>query len=160
LFDSAKSAGHLVSRAARLFAKEADRRLRPLGLSSGHIPVLFALAAEPVLSQKALVRRAAIEQPTMAATLVRMERAGLVERKTDPVDARTSLFRLTRATKSRLPHFFDALDQGNHRALAGLSEEEKGHFFTALAKILRNLAPAELSRVADPASADIVGSPS
>src|SRR5882672_1000625 len=83
VFESSRSAGHLVSRAQRLFAKEADRRLKPLGLSSGHIPVILALAVEPVLSQKALVQRAAIEQPTLAATLVRMERDGLVERRVD-----------------------------------------------------------------------------
>ena len=51
-FDDSKSAGHLVSRAQRLFAKESDRRLKPLGLSSGYIPVILALAVEPVLTQK------------------------------------------------------------------------------------------------------------
>src|SRR5262249_44466427 len=69
VFDSSRSTGHLVSRAQRRFANEADRRLKPLGLSAGYIPVILSLAAEPLLSQKALVQRAAIEQPTMAGTL-------------------------------------------------------------------------------------------
>lgn len=143
MFDSSRSAGHLVSRAARHFAKEADRGLKPLGLSSGYIPVLFALAAEPVLSQKALVQRAAIEQPTMAATLVRMERDGLVERRADPIDARTSLFRLTPRAKSKLPRFFEVLDQGNARALAGLDKQQRNEFLNVLAKILDNLTKTE-----------------
>ena len=102
MFDSSRSTGHLVSRAQRLFANEADRRLKPLGLSAGYIPVILSLAAEPLLSQKALVQRAAIEQPTMAGTLRRMERDGLVERRADRTDARASLFRLTRDCKVQI----------------------------------------------------------
>jgi MarR family transcriptional regulator for hemolysin len=139
VFDSSRSAGHLVSRAQRLFAKESDRRLKPLGLSSGYIPVILALAAEPVLSQKALVQRAAIEQPTMATTLMRMERNGLIERRADRTDARTSLFRLTRLAKSKLPQFFQQLDEGNVVALAGLDAEERNQLLNILTKVIHNM---------------------
>jgi len=139
VFESSRSAGHLVSRAQRLFAKEADRRLKPLGLSSGHIPVILALAVEPMLSQKVLVERAAIEQPTMAATLARMERDGLVERRADRKDARTTLFRLSRRAKSKLPRFFEQLDEGNAVALAGLDAEERKQLLNTLTKIIHNL---------------------
>jgi MarR family transcriptional regulator for hemolysin len=139
VFDSSRSAGHLVSRAQRLFAKESDQRLKPLGLSSGYIPVILSLAAEPVLTQKALVQRAAIEQPTMAATLARMERDGLVERRADRKDARTSLFRLTRLAKSTLPQFFEQLDEGNAVALAGLTVGEREQLLNLLTNVIRNL---------------------
>ncbi len=139
MFESSGSAGHLVSRAQRLFAKEADRRLKPLGLSSGHIPVILALAAEPVLSQKALVQRAAIEQPTMAATLVRMERDGLVQRRGDRTDARTSLFRLTPLAKAKVPQLLRQLDEGNAVALAGVNAEEKKQLLSLLTRIIHNL---------------------
>ncbi|MGA8102347.1 MAG: MarR family transcriptional regulator [Candidatus Acidiferrales bacterium] len=138
-FNSFRSAGHLVSRAQRLFAKEADRRLKPLGLSAGYIPVILALAAKPVLSQKDLVQYAAIEQPTMAATLGRMERDGLVERRADRTDARTSLFRLTRLATSKLPQFFEQLDEGNAVALAGLGAKERNQFLNLLTMVIRNL---------------------
>lgn len=139
MFDSSRSAGHLVSRAQRLFAKESDRRLKPLGLSSGYIPVILSLAVDPVLTQKALVQRAAIEQPTMAATLLRMERDGLVERRADRTDARTTLFRLTRLAKSKLPQFFEQLDEGNAVALADLSAEERKQLLNILTKVIHNL---------------------
>jgi MarR family transcriptional regulator, transcriptional regulator for hemolysin len=149
MFESSQSAGHLVSRAARLFVKEADRRLQPLGLSSGHIPVLFALSKEPVLSQKALVERAAIEQPTMAGLLARMERDGLVARKTDRMDGRASLFRLTPLAKSKLADFFATLDQGNADALCGLDAKEKDQFLKALTKIIHNLSRQQASEPSD-----------
>ena len=38
-----RSAGYLVNWAARLFARAIDRRLKPLGVSSGQLPVFFAL---------------------------------------------------------------------------------------------------------------------
>jgi MarR family transcriptional regulator for hemolysin len=139
VYNSFGSAGHLVSRAQRLFAREADRRLKPLGLSAGYIPVILALAVKPVLSQKALVQYAAIEQPTMAATLARMERDGLVERRSHRADARTSLFRLTRLAKSKLPQFFKQLDEGNAVALAGLDPKGRNQFLNLLTKVIRNL---------------------
>ena len=113
--------------------------MKTIGLSSGHIPVMLALAGEPVLSQTALVQRAAIEQPTMAATLARMERDGLVERRPDRKDARTSLFRLTRRAKSKLPHFFEHLNAGNTVALAGLDGKAKRQLLHLLTKIIHNL---------------------
>jgi MarR family transcriptional regulator, transcriptional regulator for hemolysin len=143
VFNGPRSAGHLVSLASRAFVRDIDRRLKPLGLSPGHIPVLLALASEPLLSQKALVECSDIEQPTMAATLVRMERDGLVERKPHPEDARTSLFRLTRMAESKLPAFFDALDQGNQRALRRLDQKQKDQFLDVAAKIIGNFAQPE-----------------
>jgi DNA-binding MarR family transcriptional regulator len=128
-----------VSRAQRLFAKEADRRLKPLGLSSGYIPVILALAVEPGLTQKDLVHRAGIEQPTMAVTLVRMERDGLIQRRADRADARTSIFRLTRLAKSKLPKFYQQLDEGNAAALAGLNAEERKQLLHLLTTIIHNL---------------------
>jgi DNA-binding MarR family transcriptional regulator len=128
-----------VSRAQRLFAKESDRRLKPLGLSSGYIPVILALAVEPGLTQKDLVHRAGIEQPTMAVTLVRMERDGLIQRRADRADARTSIFRLTRLAKSKLPKFYQQLDEGNAAALAGLNAEERKQLLHLLTTIIHNL---------------------
>ena len=60
-------------------------------VAAGYLPVFFALAA----TQTALASLAAIEQPTMAATLTRMERDSLIHRRPDPQDGRSSLISLT-----------------------------------------------------------------
>ena len=143
MFSRSKSVGHLVNQAARRFTKYADRRLKPLGLSAGQIPVLISLAEETVLSQKSLVQGGAIEQPTMAATLARMERDGLVRRNADPTDARTSLFRLTFEARAKLPQLFAVLNQGNAKALAGLSAREQSEFRRMLDHVNRNLSESE-----------------
>ena len=97
------SMGYMLNWSARLIRRLADRRLKALGLSSACLPVVNALAVNEAMSQKALAAFAAIEQPTMAATLVRMERDGLVERRSDPTDKRSFLFSLTAATRRKLP---------------------------------------------------------
>lgn len=122
---AAPSMGQLTNRAARLFRRLADRRLEPLGLSSGYLPVLTALMAADALSQKALTEHAGTEQPTMAATLSRMERDGVIRRHPDPRDGRSSLFSLTSATQRKVPEIQAAVAGMSNDALAGLSEEQR-----------------------------------
>lgn len=142
MLDRHESAGYMTNWAARLFARAIDSRLRPLGLSSGHLPVLFALADGEALTQKQLAAAAAIEQPTMAATLSRMERDGLIERRPDPRDRRSSLITLSPAARAKLPEVTAATSAVNRAALSGLEEEEAGRYLEALGKVIRALERA------------------
>lgn len=116
------SMGYMLNWSARLIRRLADRRMKTLGLSAGHLPVINALAENEPMSQKALAAYAAIEQPTMAATLARMERDGLVERQSDPEDGRSTLFWLTAATRMKLPAVRAAIKGMDAEVLAALPE--------------------------------------
>ena len=76
--------GHLINRLARLSFRWTEERFQPLGLSTGQVPVLYALKDGASLTQKELARLVRIEQPTMAQLLSRMERDGLVAAPTIP----------------------------------------------------------------------------
>src|SRR5215217_1055859 len=89
------SAGYMTNWAARLFARELERQLVPSGIAPAYMPVLFALGDGSALTQKELARRAAVEQPTMAATLNRMERDAMIVRQQNPGDKRSALVALT-----------------------------------------------------------------
>jgi MarR family transcriptional regulator, transcriptional regulator for hemolysin len=115
----------LTNVAARLFRRLADRKLAPLGLSAGYMPVLSALIVSDALSQKALTERAEIEQSTMAATLSRMERDGIIERRADPTDGRSALFSLSPATRASVAEIESVIDGMSEDALAGLPDEER-----------------------------------
>lgn len=119
------SLGHLTNRAARLFRRLADRRLAPLGFSAGYLPVLTALIPADALSQKALAEQAGIEQPTMAATLSRMERDGIITRRPDPSDGRSTLFSLTSATREKVGEIETVIAGISEDALSGLNEDER-----------------------------------
>ncbi|WP_338528795.1 MarR family transcriptional regulator [Nitratireductor thuwali] len=137
--DRQESAGYLTNWAARLFARAIDRRLKPLGLSSGYLPVFFALAGGKALTQKQLAKAASIEQPTMAATLSRMERDGLVERAPDPKDKRASLISLTPSARDKIEEVVAATRAVNGDALSDLSPDETEAYFAALKKIIASL---------------------
>lgn len=122
------SIGHLTNWAARLFRRLADRRLEPLGLSSGHLPVLMALIENGAMSQKALTEHAAIEQPTMAATLARMERDLIIERRPDPRDRRSSLFSLTPTTRDKIEALHAVVESMNVDTLATLPKGDRQRF--------------------------------
>ena len=140
LFKRTKSVGHLVNWGARLFVRAVNRQITPLGISAGQIPVFLALSETHALSQKDLVQNAAVEQPTMAATLRRMETAGLVSRVSDPKDGRTSLFSLTPSGNRVLTSLYAALEEGNRNALAGFSREERDLILSLLQRIIANLS--------------------
>lgn len=138
-YDRFRSTGYLSNWVARLMARAIDTRLKPLGMSSGYMPVMFALAHGDALSQRALTEFAAIEQPTMAATLARMERDGLVIRRPNPGDRRAWLYSLSDEGKAKSGKVREAGMAINEAALAGLSQSERDALLAALAKVVANL---------------------
>lgn len=142
-FDRTRSAGYMTNWAARAFARAIDRRLKDLGLSSGYMPVFFALADGTALTQKALAEMAAIEQPTMAATLKRMERDGLVARRPDPADGRSALMVLTPYALEMAADVKKAAAEVNQTALSVLTETERAAYLDMLARIVAALEPRD-----------------
>lgn len=134
-----ESAGYMTNRAARLFARAIDERLAQLGLSSGQMPVLLTLADGSETSQKDLAAAAAVEQPTMAATLARMQRDGLLTRRRDPGDGRSSLFALTPETRAKVQDVIASAMEINEKALAPLTREERVLYIDMLSRIITAL---------------------
>ena len=136
------SLGYVMNRAARLLRRLADQRLAPIGLSSGYMPVLTALAGDAALSQKALTERAGIEQPTMAATLGRMERDGLIERQTDPGDKRSARYSLTPAIRDKVAAITAVIEGISDDALSDLAEADRAVFRCLLKQVTSALEKA------------------
>jgi DNA-binding MarR family transcriptional regulator len=137
--DDDLSMGYLMHWGARLLRRLADRRLKALGFSSAYLPIIGALGASAPLSQKALAAAASIEQPTMAATLTRMERDGVVQRAPDPKDGRSALFSLTAATRRKLPAMRRIIAEVNEEALGALPAGERAKFRGQLLAAIRGM---------------------
>jgi MarR family transcriptional regulator, transcriptional regulator for hemolysin len=131
--------GHLISLAARGFARLSEARLKPIGFGLGQVPVLVALQNGQASTQKDLARFAKIEQPPMAQMLARMERDGLIQRERNPSDGRSSRVTLTDTASASLPNATAVLLQGNRDAMSGFSEEETQLFVTLLGRLIANL---------------------
>ena len=135
-FDKSHSAGFLANQMARLFAAGLQRRLRPLGLAPAQFMVLLELWDEDGLTQRDLVTRLDVEQATMANTLRRMERDGLITRHPHSGDKRASVIAVTaRATAIRADAVAAATDQ-NALALARLSDAEQAQFLALMRRVI------------------------
>lgn len=138
-FDRTQSAGYLANQMARLFAIGLARRIRPLGLAPAQFMTLLVLWEEDGLTQAALVARLDVEQATMANTLNRMERDGLITRRQHGADRRArQVFLTDRARALRAPAL-QAAQQQNAQALAGLSQTEQAQFIALCQRVIATL---------------------
>ncbi|WP_244669574.1 MarR family winged helix-turn-helix transcriptional regulator [Kaistia sp. 32K] len=144
----------LVSTAGRLLARLADTRLRKIGISISHFPVLAALKDGKALSQKELARIAGVEQPSMAQLLSRMERDDLIRREPDPKDGRSSLVSLTDSAIGKRGPAREILAMGNGEAVAGFNQEEIDTFVELLQRVIVNVNDASKSASANEEAAD------
>lgn len=131
--------GHLITLAARGFARLSEARLKPLGFGVGHLPVLIALRDGHATTQRDLARFAKTGQPPMAQMLARMERDGLIKRTRDPADGRSRNISLTAAAEARLPDAIITLFQGNRDALEGFTDAETAQFIALIQRVIANL---------------------
>jgi MarR family transcriptional regulator, transcriptional regulator for hemolysin len=138
-----RSVGYLTNLAGRLLVRELARRLDSVGLSLGHMPVFAALGDGSAMTQKELAIQAVVEQPTMAATLSRMERDGLVARLQNPEDARSALVSLTPAALAKAEELGRVVAEVNGIAVAGLSRAERAEYLRLLGKIIAALEAAD-----------------
>ncbi|WP_295585234.1 MarR family winged helix-turn-helix transcriptional regulator [uncultured Lamprocystis sp.] len=138
-FSKDDSAGYLVNHLARLFARELQARIKPLGLSIGTFPALLVLWEGDGLTQRELIERLDIEQPTMANTLTRMERDGLIQRRQDPTDGRAQRIWLTEPARALEGVATAAAESVNSQALAGLAADERVIFLGLIRKVIAGL---------------------
>ena len=134
-----ESLAFTVGLMARGFERELRSALAGFDVTPGQLPVMLALYEHDGLTQAALARVAAVEQPTMAATLGRMERNGLVSRSPDPVDARRAEVHLTGRARSIEGPLIDAARTVNRKAVRGLSADERALLYRVIDRATANL---------------------
>ena len=138
-FDRNRSAGILASEIARLYAAALQGALQPLGLSRAQYLALSELWLEDGLTQRLLAERVGVEQATMANTLARMERDGLIERKPNPDDGRSQQIWLTQAAHRLQAPATNVAAKANELVAEGLPVAERELFFSMLARVIANL---------------------
>lgn len=138
-FKRERSAGYLANQMARLFAQALREAIGPLGIEPGQFPTLLALWEEDGQTQKQLVERTDVEQATMANTLGRMERSGLIQRSRHPSDARAQIVHLTSKAAGLMDQATSGAMAVNERALASLSPSERKTFLDLMQRVIDTL---------------------
>ncbi|KIC35414.1 MarR family winged helix-turn-helix transcriptional regulator [Leisingera sp. ANG-M7] len=133
------SAGFLANHMARLFAAALAGQVQPLGLAPAQFMVLLELWAREGRTQAELTAALSVEQATMANTLARMERDGLIERRPSPEDKRARLVHLTAKARGLQQEAITAAQGVNRQALEGFSAEEAAQFLAQMRRVIANL---------------------
>lgn len=135
-FDKENSAGFLVNHMARLFARGLQERIAPLGIVTGQFPILLELWEKDGVTQRELLERLDIEQATLANTLTRMERDGLIRRTKHPSDARAQQIWLTELAQGNQKKAYNAAAKQNALALSDLSDDECDQFLDFTRRVI------------------------
>ncbi len=124
-FDRSASATYLTAQLARGFSRALQSRAAKLGFSAGQFPILIELWNEEGLTQRQLLDRVDVEQATMANTLARMERDGLIERRPHPQDRRAQLIFLTDKARGLKSEALEAATEADEALFEGFRRFEK-----------------------------------
>jgi DNA-binding MarR family transcriptional regulator len=123
---------------AKGFSRSLHQRAAGLGFSPGQFPILLELWSEDGLTQKQLLERVDIEQATMANTLSRMERDGLIERKPHPTDKRAQLVFLTERAMAMQADAIKAAIAADQDLFKGFRAFERALLIEYIRRILDN----------------------
>ncbi|MBO0140892.1 MarR family transcriptional regulator [Agrobacterium sp. Ap1] len=124
-FDRSQSATYLAGQLARVFSRSLQKRASTLGFSPGQFPVLLELWQEDGLTQKQLLDKLEVEQATLANTLARMERDGLIVRTPHPTDKRAQIITLTELGRSLETSAVDAAAEADSALFSGFRSFER-----------------------------------
>lgn len=118
----------------------AEAALNKLGVHTGQEMILLQLWIEEGIPQSQLAASMEVEPPTATKMLQRMERAGLIERRPDPTDARVSRVYLTERGRALEQPVLDVWKQLEAQTVAGLSLTEQALLHRLLMQVLTNLS--------------------
>jgi DNA-binding MarR family transcriptional regulator len=131
-----------IFRVARLHKSLAARLLRESGLHPGQELVLMTLWRDGPQRQVDLVRTLDSDAPTMARSIARLEKSGLVRRSPSPTDGRATIVEPTDASlplRERVEQAWATLER---LTTAGLSQRRATEALTLLAELEAGLQAA------------------
>ena len=127
----------------RIVRRQFNRRAAALGATSAQWRAMFRLGREPGLKQVELAERLDVEPITAGRTIDRLEEAGLVERRRDPVDRRVWRLYLTGKAEPLIERLKIVAEDVLAGALAGIGEAEIAAMRGAMKKIRENVSAIE-----------------
>jgi MarR family transcriptional regulator for hemolysin len=143
IFDPDRSLGVLITDVARLMRRNFDRRLQSLGLTQAQWRAIVHVARSEGMSQVALAEALEAQPITIARLIDRMEGAGWIERRNDPLDRRAVKLYLTPKCQPILAEIQVRASEMMADTVAGMPATAQKHLFENLQRIKRNLVATE-----------------
>jgi DNA-binding MarR family transcriptional regulator len=136
----AKSVSWALVQAARLHRARMGDKLAAIGLFAGQEQVLQALASSGLMTMGELAGALRVRPPTASKTVSRLAALKLVERHTEPGDARIVRVKLTDEGHTRAAAIGELWDDVEAELLDGLDGKDRKRLRKLLRKAARNLA--------------------
>ncbi|MFX1440249.1 MAG: MarR family winged helix-turn-helix transcriptional regulator [Promethearchaeota archaeon] len=139
---SIREGGFLITKIHHLSGRIFSKKLKDheIKISPGQGRILCALWQEDDISITELTRRTQLGKSTLTDMLDRMEKDGLIERKTSDMDKRRTLVQLTEVTKKLHDKYLAVSKDMTDLFYRGFSDEEIVLFEQYLRRLLLNLA--------------------
>jgi MarR family transcriptional regulator, transcriptional regulator for hemolysin len=137
--DRERILGLAVNTLGRNITWSLGQRTARHGVFPGVNPVIAWLMQLSESTQSELTRLIGIEQPTMALTLRRMERDGLIARSPDPTHGRRTTVKLTAKGRKLSELMRSAAHEVEKVATKGLTKSEVDEFFRIANTMTKNL---------------------
>ena len=148
--DKQESLDFLFAQVGRLQRSRMHALLDELGLYRGQPPVLFELWKQEGRTHSELADRLHVQPATMSKMIQRMERAGFVQRRSDPEDQRVSRVHLTehgRAVQTQVKQVWNQIES---EMFDGFTAEERAAIRSVILRIRKNMLRVVEDKCAPP----------
>lgn len=135
-----KSVGWALLQTARLHRSRTGDKLSELGLFAGQEQVLQALASSGPMTMGELAAMLRVRPPTASKTVSRLAALKLVERHTEPGDARVVRVRLTREGKRKAAAIDALWQEVEAELLEDFDHKDRKRLRKLLRRAAKNLA--------------------
>lgn len=131
--------GYQLKRVQHALRLEMDAALREGGITTPQYAALSVLEDAPGLSGAALAQRCFVTPQTMNQILVKLESAGMVERRPHPEHGRVLSAYLTKKGSKRVSRAHGAVEAIEERMLTGLGRKKRARLLEALSGCVESL---------------------
>ncbi len=107
-----------------LYYRNTFRILSEIGIHPKQIPLLILLDKKDGMSQREISEELHISAPTVAVSMKRMEKAGIIERRNDEHDQRMVRIYLTTQGRKIIEKSKKCVEDNEKTVFAGFSESE------------------------------------
>jgi len=141
--ESLKEIAWELGETSRMLRRQFNRHAAAVGATSAQWRAMFWLSRQPGMKQVELAEKLDVEPITAGRTIDRLEEAGLVERRRDPVDRRAWRLYLTDQAEPMIGQLKLVAEGVLAGALAGIDKAEIAAMRGTLAKIRENVSAVE-----------------
>lgn len=121
------------------------------GVHLGQPPILIYIAEHEGCTQREIADAQQVSASSIATSLKRMQRSGLIEKSVDTADLRSNRLRLTGKGQAAMQRSRQACDAVDRQMFEGFSQEELSTFCHYLDRLIDNLSGEEFRDKSFPA---------